>query len=269
MTAARLAALALLVALQREPDVAFEVVSIKPDQNPAAQMGIRPVVGNRFSAVVTLNVLIAVAYGERSTLLDSQITGAPSWAATDRYEINGTFDGPITPTPGGPPVRLMSMIKRMLADRFKLRMHQETRQMPAYDLVVANGDGRLGPRLTTPPGTCVRVSGALPPNFDFSTSCGFKRVGPMIITAKAITLDAFAGALAPRPDVQRVVRDRTGLAGEFDLELEYTPLGASTDPQAGVGLATALRDQLGLALRSTTGPVDVQVVDRVERPTPD
>ena len=67
--------------------------------------------------------------------------------------------------------------------------------------------------------------------------------------------------------MQRIVRDRTGLAGEFDVELEYVPL--SGDPQVGPGLTTALRDQLGLALRSTTGPVDVHVIDRVEPPTPD
>jgi uncharacterized protein (TIGR03435 family) len=252
------------------PEAAFEVVSVKPDVNPAAQIGIRPVFGNRFSAVIPVNLLIAVAYGERSTLLDSQVVGAPSWAATDRYEINATFEGPITTAgPGGPADRLMSMIRTLLADRFKLRMHKETRQVPVYDLVVASADGRLGPRLTTPPGTCVRVSGALPANVDFSTLCGFKRVGPTLITAKGIDLDSFAGELSRRPDVGRLVRNRTALTAEFDLELEYVPLSGAGDPQAGPGLTTALRDQLGLALRSTTGPVEVHVVDSLERPTPD
>jgi uncharacterized protein (TIGR03435 family) len=248
---------------------AFDVVSVKLDPNPLALLGIRPVVGNRFSAVVTVNILIAVAYGEGSALLDSQIAGAPSWATTDRYEINATFDGPITAVPGGPPERLMSMVKTMLAERFKLRIHKETRQMPVYDLVLANADGRVGPRLTQPPGTCVRVSGALPANFDFSTSCGFRRVGPTIITARSITLDAFAGALASRPDVGRLVRNRTGLTAEFDLELEYAPLAAAGDPPAGPGLSTALRDQLGLTLRGATGPMEVFVVDSVDRPTAD
>jgi uncharacterized protein (TIGR03435 family) len=251
------------------PEAVFDVVSVKPDVNPAAQIGIRPVVGNRFSAVITVNLLIAVAYGERSTLLDGQVVGAPSWAATDRYEINATFDGPITAERGGPPVRLMSMIRTLLADRFKLKIHKETRQMPVYDLVLASADGRLGPRLTKPPGTCVRVSGALPANVDFSALCGFKRVGPTLITAKSIDLDSFAGELSRRSDVQRVVRNRTALTAEFDLELEYAPLSGGGDPQAGPGLTTALHDQLGLALRSTSGPVDVHVVDSLERPTPD
>ena len=250
-------------------DPVFEVVSVKPDANPAAQIGIRPVIGNRFSAVITVNLLIAVAYGERSTLPDHQVVGAPPWAVNDRYEINATFDGPMTSVPGGPPDRLMSMVRRMLADRFKLRIHKETRQLPVYDLVVADADGRLGQQLTRPPGTCVRVSGALPPNFDFSTPCGFKRVGPTLITAKSIDLDTLAEELSRRPDLGRLVRNRTGLTDEFDVELEYAPLAAAGDPQAGPLLPTALRDQLGLGLRSTTGPVDVFVVDGLERPTPD
>ena len=282
MTRACLAALALLLlasqgfvaslrgqAAPAPPPASFDVVSVKLDQNPAAQLGIRPVVGNRFSAVVTVNVLIAIAYGDGPALLERQVVGSPSWAATDRFEINATFDGPITAVPGGPPVRLMSMIHTLLADRFKLRIHKETRQVPVYDLAVASADGRLGPRLTKAPGTCVRVSGALPANVDFNSLCGFKRVGPTLITAKGITLDTLAGALSSRPDVQRVVRNRTGLEGDFDLEFEYVPLSVAGDPQAGPGLTTALRDQLGLALRSTDGPVDVFVVDGVERPTPD
>jgi uncharacterized protein (TIGR03435 family) len=268
------AALACVVLLgvpiaAQAPEPAFEVVSVKPDLNPATQIGVRPVFGNRFSAVITVNLLIAVAYGERSTLIDSQVVGGPPWAASDRYEINATFDGPMTTLPDGPPDRLMSMVRRMLGDRFKLKTHKETRQAPVYDLVLASADGRLGPRLTKPPGTCVRVSGALPPNFDFSTSCGFKRVGPTLITAKSIDLDSLAGALSHRPDVGRLVRNRTGLTAEFDLELEYAPLAAAGDPPTGPGLSTALRDQLGLALRAATGPVEVQVIDSVERPTPD
>jgi uncharacterized protein (TIGR03435 family) len=271
LTVAVLLALALLSGVARiwAQDPAFEVVSVKPDANPAAQIGIRPVFGNRFSAAITVKLLIAVAYGERSTLPDHQVVGAPSWAASDRYEINATFDGTTTSAPGGPPDRLMSMVRRMLADRFKLRIHKETRQLPVYDLVVAAAAGRLGPRLTKPPGTCVRVIGALPPNFDFSTSCGFKRVGPSLITAKSIDLDTLAEELSRRPDLGRQVRNRTGLTAEFDVELEYAPLAAAGDPQAGPGLTTALRDQLGLALRSTTGPVEVFVVDGLDRPTPD
>jgi uncharacterized protein (TIGR03435 family) len=90
-----------------------------------------------------------------------------------------------------------------------------------------------------------------------------------LITAKSIDLDTLAEELSRRPDLARQVRNRTGLTAEFDVELEYAPLAAAADPPAGPGLTTALRDQLGLALRSTTGPVEVFVIDGLERPTPD
>ena len=251
------------------PPAAFEAASVKLDIEQTAQPGIRPVVGNRFTAFVTVRMLIALAYGVPSALLDAQIADAPGWTGTDRFEINATFDGPITATPGGPPLRLLAMIRSLLADRFRLRLHAETRQLPVYDLLVERADGQLGPRLTRAAGTCVRVSGALPPNVDFTTLCGFRRVSPSVISGKSLTLEALAGALGQRAEVQRIVRDRTALTGEFDVDLEYAPFTGAADPPPGPGLTTALREQLGLALRSTIGPVQVHVVDSVERPGPD
>jgi uncharacterized protein (TIGR03435 family) len=187
-----------------------------------------------------VNVLIAVDYGERSALLDSQIAGAPS------------------------------IIHTLLPDRFKLNIHKETRQMPVYDLVLASADGRLGPRLTNPPGTCVRVSGALPPNIDFSTLCGFKGGGPTRIRAMSIDLDSFAGELSRRPDVGRLVRNRTGPTTEFDLELEYAPLAAAGDrrPVQASRRRCAISSAFRFA-RDEPAPVEVHVVDSLERPTPD
>ena len=250
------------------PTAAFEVVSVKLDSNPAAQMGIRPVMGNRFSAVMTAKALIMVSYGARGSLLENQVVGAPSWTGTDRYEINATFDGPITSTGSSSADRLMAMIRTLLADRFKLRLHTETRQVPVFDLVMANADSQPGPRLVKAPGTCVRVSGALPANVDFSTLCGFKPTAGGTLLAKGIDLGDLASALSQRPEVQRIVHNRTGLAGDYDVDLEYTPF-AGGDAQPGPGLTTALREQLGLTLRSATGPVEMFVVDSVERPAPD
>lgn len=90
-----------------------------------------------------------------------------------------------------------------------------------------------------------------------------------------MTLDEFASGISTRADIQRVVRNRTGLAGKFDLDLEYAPdAGVPGDPQpapafATTGLSTAMKEQLGLRLESAKGPVDVVVIDHVERPTPD
>jgi uncharacterized protein (TIGR03435 family) len=87
-----------------------------------------------------------------------------------------------------------------------------------------------------------------------------------------MTLDVFAGGISARAEVERVVRNRTGLSEKFDLDLEYTPgLGTPTDPAADAKptLFTAIREQLGLRLRPAVGPVDVVVIERVERPSRD
>jgi len=107
---------------------------------------------------------------------------------------------------------------------------------------------------------------------DPSRWCGFRRFAPGAISARGMTLDDFASGISTRADVQRVVRNRTALAGKFDLDVEYTPDAPGDSqslPPAGVGLSTAMKEQLGLRLEPARGPVDVFVIDRVERPTPD
>jgi uncharacterized protein (TIGR03435 family) len=92
-----------------------------------------------------------------------------------------------------------------------------------------------------------------------------------------MAIDDFASGISTRPDIQRVIRNRTGLSGKFDLDLEYAPsslaqtdaLVPSTRPESGVDLFTAFREQLGLKLESASGPVDVMVIDRSEKPTLD
>jgi uncharacterized protein (TIGR03435 family) len=102
---------------------------------------------------------------------------------------------------------------------------------------------------------------------DTERLCGFRGVGPGMLSGTGITMSLLAGVLSQLPDVDRLVLDRTGLAGGFDVNLEYQPLrDASGD--AGPSLFTALQEQLGLKLESTRGPIEVLVVDHVEPPTP-
>ncbi len=248
--------------------VRFEVASVKRTTDPDAPLGIQPVTGGRFKAIATVRLLIQVAYGGPDALFDAQVVGGPGWAGTDRFEINAVLDGPMAATSGGPPDRLLAMMRALLTDRFNLRLRGETRQLPVYDLVLDRADGRTGPRLTRASGSCLPISAAIGPVTDFTRYCGFKRAGPNAISGRGIAIGTLAGALAFNADVQRSVRDRTGLSGEFDLDLEYTP-GSATEPQAGVTLFTALREQLGLSLKATTGTVGVLVVENVEPPTPD
>ena len=248
----------------------FEVVSVKRHIDPTVQLGVRQASESRFSAVFTVRTLIQLAYGyPNSTLFTNQVVGGPSWIDNDRFEINATLVGPLGLTPGGPPVRLIAMERSLLAERFGLKVHQETRQLGVFDLVVSRADGRLGPRLTRSDGTC------LPPTFgvssaaDTSRYCGVKRSTPGAISAKGMTLPFFAQLLSFVPDVQRLVRDRTRLDGQFDFDIDFAPVANTADAQAAPAVFTALKEQLGLELRAATGPVDVVVIDAVEQPTPD
>jgi uncharacterized protein (TIGR03435 family) len=247
----------------------FEVASVKRITDPGTQMGIRQVSESRFSAVLTVRTLIQLAYGyPNATLFTDQVIGGPPWIDSDLFEINATLVGPLGLAPGTPPVRLIAMERALLADRFRLKVHQETRQLGVFDLVVSRSDGRLGSRLTRSDGKC------LPPTINSSTTadrsqyCGSRRSAPGTMSLKGMPLAYFAQLLSFVPDVQRKVRDRTQLDGQFDLDIDFAPVPNAPDAQAAV-IFTALKEQLGLELRAATGPVDVVVIDSVEPPTPD
>jgi uncharacterized protein (TIGR03435 family) len=245
----------------------FEVVSVKRMADPTAQIGARMMGGGRFSAVFTVRTLVQLAYGYPDTLRDMQLVGGPPWTATDRFEINATFDGPVALSPNSPPVRLMAMERALLADRFKLRVHQETRQLPVFDLVRSREDGRLGSGLVPADGKCLPLPSTSAPIADFTPYCGVKRSISGALVAKGIPIDRLALLVSFLPDVGRIVRDRTGLSGAFDIDLAFARNAA--EAQDLPPIMTALKEQLGLELRSATGPVDVIVIDHVERPTED
>jgi uncharacterized protein (TIGR03435 family) len=244
----------------------FEVVSVKRMNDPAAQIGARMMGGGRFSAVFTVRTLVQLAYGYPDTLRDVQLVGGPSWIGTDRFEINATFEGPVAIAPNSPPVRLMAMERALLADRFKLKVHRETRQLPVFDLVRSRGDGRLGPRLVPSDGKCLALPSTPAPITDYAPYCGVKRSISGALVAKGIPIDRLALLVSFLPDVQRIVRDRTSLTGQFDIDLEFA---RSAEAQDLPPITTALKEQLGLELKSATGPVDVIVIDHVEPPMED
>ena len=113
---------------------AFEVVSVKRMTDPSVQIGARQMGGGRLFAVFTVRTLVQLAYGYPDTLIDAQVVGGPSWIDTDRFEINATYEGPVAVAPNSPPVRLLAMERALLADRFKLNVHEETRQLGVFDL---------------------------------------------------------------------------------------------------------------------------------------
>jgi uncharacterized protein (TIGR03435 family) len=199
---------------------------------------------------MTLRDLVRDAYG----LHDQQLLGGPDWFDRDHFDI--VAKAPINAA--GP---LVDAMKRgLLAERFKLATHWEQRDLPVYELVLAHKDGRLGPGLRPRPDCApgeVRETGDAP--------CGGILVGPGRVTVR--------GQGVPRFARDRIVIDKTGLEGNFDVDLEYTPAPGEfppfgpPPPADAPALPVALQEQLGLRLQPSRARVDVLVVDRAEQPT--
>jgi len=267
-------------------DPAFEVASVKANKSgqPFVQIGMAP--GGRFTATnVPARQLILMAY----QLQPFQIEGAPDWITTERFDVVAKGSGPLAPQAPGVPGPLQTMIKSLLADRFKLVAHLDKKEMPIYALTVARS-GRLGPQLKASTIDCATINAGRrgggpppdgPPDFNGAPpQCGMM-VRPGGVKAGGVPISQILQLLSQ--NVQRIVVDRTGLAGNYDIDLTWTPEqipqgrgdappGAPALPPIdpnGPSLFTALQEQLGLKLESTRGPVDVLVIDKVERPTED
>jgi bla regulator protein BlaR1 len=204
-------------------------------------------------------------------LQDFQISGGPSWIKSERYDIEAKAEGnPSRRQIEGP------MLQALLKDRFQLKLHRETKELPVFGLVAAKGGLRLKP--TKLEGNCAAL-------YEMA-KCADIRKGPFTLDVTAIRMGVFIEVLSSI--VGRVVIDRTGFQGMFDAHLEFSrddiafagppgPDPASGGSRGGRGggaeptdrpsISTALQEQLGLRLESTKGPVEVLVVDSVDRPT--
>ncbi len=265
----------------------FEVASIKPTaaSDPRRMMfGMQP--GGRFTASnVTLKQLIMFSFGIR----EYQVSGLPGWADSDRYDVSakGEDDGS-----AAAPNRALSeaemktrqeknraMMQDLLAERFGFKFHRETKEMPIYALVVAKGGPKL---LESKPDAPDIIEGASGPSA--SGRGGPQQRGQMIrmgrgtITGQQMSMAMLATQLSSM--LGRNVLDKTGVTGQFDIKLSWSPdegqgvmmRGAGEDrpePSAsdGPSVFTALQEQLGLKLDSTKGPVEMIVVDKIEKPT--
>ncbi|HET9467427.1 MAG TPA: TIGR03435 family protein [Vicinamibacterales bacterium] len=290
MTFAVASALTLPVLAQQAPTStearpSFEVASVRANTSGSNQvsMGMQP--GGRFTAVnIPLTTLIRSAY----RLQDSQLVDAPDWIETQRYDITAKAERDLPPpSPFGPPSTGMLMLQSLLEERFTLKVHREVREQPIYALVTAHTPAKLGPNLRKSDIDC-----AVPAAMRKSASaqmfekpvpeCGM-HMGFGEILGGARTMGLLSNALAQT--VQRSVMDRTALNGNYDFHLKWTPdivrqrasgapgetvrvNGIDFDP-TGPSIFTAVQEQLGLKLDATRGPVDVLVVDHVERPAPD
>jgi len=268
----------------------FEVASVKPSASGDGVNANWTTVseGGRFRATnSTLVRLIQVAYGLRPTDL---VIGGPSWVTSRRFDVEAQPEARVS----GTQARLM--IRRLLAERFKLVLRNESRDTPIYALRVERSDGRLGPQIARPTGECVnpvlamaRAASDAPariPNLSQAPSqpavgqpgryCGMQ-LSPGDIKGGSVTLAALSTLL--KQWVDRPVVDLTGLDGAFDFELRFAvaarfargafPPNATAEPvpDDSPAVFTALREQLGLKLEPDRGPVDVLVIGSVEPPT--
>lgn len=262
----------------------FEVASVKPNKSGDGRIffGMQP--GGRFTATnVPLRELIRMAY----LIQGFQLVGGPDWIGSERFDVVAKAEGDVPrPVPGGPPGPMFLMVRALLAERFKLAVHNESRELPIYALVLARSDGRLGPQLRVSQVDCAALIASrkpggpppVPPNPGERPQCGMF-MGISRIAAGGVGMGQVATTLSQR--VNRVVVDKTGLTGLYEFELEFTPdqlpqgpppPGAPPLPPIdpnGPSIFTALQEQLGLKLDSQRGPIEVVVIDSVERPTPD
>ena len=289
------------VAAQTPAGPAFEVASVKPSNpnpdptNPLNTIALMlPMPGGRLRATnVPLRMLIMAAFELQQ---EAQLTGGPQALLAAKYDITAQASG----TPTLALKDLPQLLRSLLADRFKLMVHTESRELPVYDLVLARSDGRLGPELKPSQSDCSKAEEAGAEQVaalakgDVTSFVGKPR-------PCSVSTDPSGGALNlwMRGDGQemkslvevlsqftgRTVRDKTGLTGRYDFAMKLdlqmllalaqkigasVPAAAANIPQAeGSSLMTTLNEQLGLKLESTRDSVPVVVIDSVEPPTPD
>lgn len=261
----------------------FESASVKANLRPIPLSSTGDVLllggGRLRTEAALLPFIIQQAYNLRRY----QIIGGPDWMSEARYDIEAKAEGNAT----FPQIYLM--LQSLLADRFKLKVHRETRQLPVYELTVTKGGNKLKQPI---PGGCAAAeinSVPLPPPPPGTVApppCG--RVFMGMFNGKA----SLEGGKVSVSELVRVlsnvmgrpVIDKTGISGNFDIHLPFAPdssleglpgagapggpaLPVAADPSAGATIFTAIQEELGLKLESTKGPVEVIVIDGAERPT--
>ena len=264
-----LTVLAATSGAQAPKDPAFDVAAIKPASDTQAFSFSMVQPGGRYIGQnMSLRLLIKTAYGVH----DSQIIGGPSWIDSDRWDINAKAEGYKDPGLFRDVSRLM--VRPLLADRFKLVMHHEQRELPVYALVLAKPN-EFGPQFRRDD-SCDPKGSAIPPAQGSpeptgNMACGADGFNPRHLWARGMTLNYMLIGLG-RTSIDRVVVDHTGLTGKFDWEVQWIPDDLRVDAVRGPdgpSIFQAFRDQLGLKLEPTRDRVDVLVIDRVERPVPD
>jgi uncharacterized protein (TIGR03435 family) len=243
----------------------FEVASLKPNASGFAGFTIVPLPGGKLNATnISLKRLIAVAY----SMTDFQIFGNVPWLESERYDMEARAPGPASL----PELRLM--LQPMLADRFKLKFHRETREMRIYTLTQVK-PGSFGPGLVEIPNGECSVETTQQPALKNGTPCGVVNMGAGRINGQRGRIAQLCDRLSTLLSV--TVVDKTRLQGNYNIAMTWTPdpesertLTGDRPPAGdvpGPSVFTAIQEQLGLKLTAGKGPVEVIVIDSVEKAT--
>ena len=291
--------LAILLGLVLQEPLQFDAASVKSNTASGPTMVQMPPTGRVNIVNATFRTLLRTAY----RLQDYQIIGGPAWVNADRFDIQATPPAGFKPEPLGFPClgadcplsRNQIMLQGLLADRFELTSHRETRELPVYELTIARNGFKLKP--VAPPPAPVPGAAPTPPpppppppppgTPPPTTAAGMPTVPPGAmmnfptgLTASAVPFAALVSALAQT--LQRPVIDKTGIKGYYDFKLAFSRVGIPNSgppaPPLAAGTAgfeasdpapsifTAVQEELGLRLDSTKGPAEVLVIDSARKP---
>jgi uncharacterized protein (TIGR03435 family) len=249
----------------------FDAASVKPNQSGREGWEFPPVSHGRLTIInASLRMLIANAYGVQR----SRVIGAPEWFNSSRYDIVATGDANATND------QVRQMLQSLLADRFKLALHRETRELPGFALTVGKNATKL--RKADDQDTAATAAAPIPPGRVLLPSSDLTMVGTQqgggVILGSRVSMADLASALAIV--LERPVEDRTGLTGKFNLgELRWSGEGfkpsttRAVNPENGEeqpqfdapSLLTAVQEQLGLKLEATKRPGEILAIDRAEK----
>jgi uncharacterized protein (TIGR03435 family) len=248
------------------PAYEYEVVSIKsskPANGGRMRIGITNTPDGLTAENSTVQSLVNEAYGTQ----DFQIIGSPSWLNSEMYDVDAKMDRSVADAlqklaPAERRLARQRMLQAVLADRMKLTIHRDSKEVAVYNLVIANNSTKL--RQANPDDTYANGFKTA----DGRTGRGMMNiedgVGEKTMTSQGITITSFVETLSGLTG--RAVVDKTGLNGKYDFTLKWKPDDSRADTN-GPSLFTAIREQLGLKLEPGKGPVEIIVIDHIERPS--
>jgi uncharacterized protein (TIGR03435 family) len=267
-------------------ELTFEAASIRLNTNPNVNVRTSQVraMGQRVVAPsTTVRELVRYAYDYQFRPV-SHVVGGPEWLDTERYEVIAQAAKAFSPAPGRGmlPREASAMLRAMLAERMQLKVHVETRVRLIHALVLDRADGQLGPNLTPAKGECQPSMATPDPDIPLPP-CPFLLI-PMgtgsLYQMKGITMPELASTFGNYPEIDELVIDRTGLTGRYDMSVRTgggmilspfgRPVPRSVDDTADnefPPIRQAIREQLGVRLERTREPVEVIVIEQVERPS--